>query len=122
MELTAAVGDNDNLLGHINQVDVVLVDDETLADPNEGRVFISQLFVHQILELSELIGNQMVVAILREDFGVVAFGRNIHQPFRGNPQKFGVGRYDDELGHNGAKIRFSGSKCKPFQAAFPGFV
>ena len=122
MKLPLAIGYNDYLLGHIDQVDEVLVDDETLSDADERGLLFTILFTDHIFQLTELIGNQMVVAILREDFGVVAFGRDKHQPVGGNPQKQSGGRYDDELGHNGAKIRFSNSKNKPFQGVFPGIV
>ena len=80
MVLSLAVGDNDGLLGHIDQVDVVPVDDEALADADEGRLLFSKLLADEVSQLSELIGNQMVVAILCEDFGIVALRRNKHQP------------------------------------------
>ena len=99
MILTLAIGDDDRLFGHIDQVDVIPVDDETFPDPDKGRLIFAKLIANLVFYLTELIGNQMVVAILRKDFGVVAFGSDKHQPVRGNPQKFGTGRYDDELGH-----------------------
>ena len=103
MELLQAVGDDDCLLGDIDQVDVVPIDDEAPSDPDEGRLVFAKLIAYLVFYLTELIGNQMLVTILRDYFGVVAFGRDKHQPVRGNPQKFGTGRYDDELGHGYGK-------------------
>lgn len=107
MVLFLTVGDNDNLLGHIYQVDVVPVDDEALSDADEWSLFFSKLIANQVFELTELIGNHMVVTVLRVDFGIVAFRRNKHQPVRGNPQKLCAGRYDDVLVHYKANILFS---------------
>lgn len=86
MVLAPAVRDNNHLLGHIDQVDVVPVHDEALPDSDEGGFVLSKLIADHIFELTELIGNEVVVAILRKDFGIVALRRDEHQPVRGNPQ------------------------------------
>ena len=122
MVLAPAVRDNNHLLGHIDQVDVVPVDDEALPDSDERGFVLSKLISNHIFELTELIGNEVVVTILRKDFGIVAFRRDEHQPVRGNPQQLRVGRYDDELGHDVANIHFSASICKPSRPPFSGIV
>ena len=122
MVLAPAVRDNNHLLGHIDQVDVVPVHDEALPDSDEGGFVLSKLIADHIFELTELIGNEVVVAILRKDFGIVAFRRDEHQPVRGNPQQLRVGRYDDELDHDVANLHFSASKCKPSEPPFSGIV
>ena len=122
MVLPLAIRDNDNLLGYIDQVDVVPIHNEALSDPDERSLFFTKLLANHIFKLTELIGNEVVVAILRKDFGIVAFRRDEHQPVRGNPQQLRVGRYDDELGHDVANLHFSVSICKPSGLPFPGIV
>lgn len=122
MVLTPAVRDNNHLLGHIDQVDVVPVHDEALPDSDERGFVLAKLIADHIFELTELIGNEVVMTILRKDFGIVAFRRDEHQPVRGNPQQLRVGRYDDELGHDVANLHFSVSICKPSGLPFPGIV
>lgn len=122
MVLTPAVRDNNHLIGHIDQVDVVPVHNEALPDSDEGGFDLSKLIADHIFKLTELIGNQVVVTILRKDLGIVAFRRNKHQPVRGNPQKLSGGRYDDELDHDVANLHFSVSKSKPSRLPFPGIV
>lgn len=122
MVLTLAVGNDDCLFGHIDQMDEVPVDDEALSNPDERRLFIPKLFADGAFNLTELRGNLTAATVLCIDFGIVAVRRDKHQPVRGNPQKLSVCRYDEELGHSVAKIRFSIPKYKSFRGTFRSIV
>ena len=80
MVLTLAVGDNDYLLGHIDEVDEVPVYDETLSYTDEWSLVLPKLLANHIFELSELIGNLAVAAVLCVDLGIVAVRCDEHQP------------------------------------------
>ncbi len=80
MVLSHAIRDNDNLLGYIDQVDVVPIHDEALPDPDERSLFFTKLLANHIFKLTELIRNKTVVTVLSKDLGIIAFRFDEHQP------------------------------------------
>ena len=72
------------LFGYIDKVHEVDVNDEPAAKADESLSVASKLRPYDILDLTQLVGNYLRMAVLSVDMAVIVLGRYIYQPIYGN--------------------------------------
>lgn len=82
-----AVRKHQLLLGNVNGVNKVMVDDEAPAQPDEVVTGIAELSPYQILNLTQLEGHKMLAVVLRHDMGIIPVCRHINQSAGGNAKQ-----------------------------------
>ena len=99
MVAAGTVRKDQTLLGHVDEMDKVRVDDKSAAQADEVAAFVAELVGKHVFHLPELERDHLATVILRDDVGVIAVRRHIHQPTDRNAEHLSALGYDQESFH-----------------------
>jgi len=94
-----AIRKNQLLLGHVDRVHKILIDDQASSKTDKIVASISKLVADHVLYLPQLERYHRRPVVLRDHIRIVSIRRYVYQPVGRNPEQLRPFRYDNHLIH-----------------------